>query len=170
MRVWRHEEDPRQETHADRDDERVDEARPVSTAAALADQQEQPDDDRWEDDEVEGVRDRGERQLVPEKARIVVCQYVANDEEHLRSGEEKPWCTLRRAVDRDAGQNRRNGAQADHVEHRAAAEDRGPLQIEDPERSHRREEQPPRVRSKRTCQTVGPHDICIGKEARRRSS
>ena len=85
-----HQEDPRDDADADRDDQRVDEAFPVAARAAPADEQQDAGDQAGIDRQVRDVADRGERQLAAEELVVVVGDDVAGDEERLTEREQVP--------------------------------------------------------------------------------
>ncbi|MDP9298917.1 MAG: hypothetical protein M3O98_09670, partial [Actinomycetota bacterium] len=96
--VGRDQEHPREGADADRDDERVDQARPVAPRVLPADDQEQSQHEAGIDRQVEDVADRRVRQLGVEEAIVVVGDDVADDEQQLAQGEQVPGATVLRLV------------------------------------------------------------------------
>ena len=96
VRVGRHQEDPRQQRQADRDDRRVDQARPVPSRVAAPDQQQQPRDGDRIDREIDGIGDRRERQRSAEERLVVVGEHVAGDEQRQAQRDQIPRHSGRR--------------------------------------------------------------------------
>jgi hypothetical protein len=102
----RQEEDPRDGTDADRDDQRVDHAVPVTARVAQPDQPQDARDETWIDREVEDVADRRERQDRAEESLVVVRDDVAGHEEGLAQCEQVPGEPCLRLPDPDGDHDR----------------------------------------------------------------
>ncbi len=118
-----HQIDPDQRRERERDDHRVHVRRAVSVLVAVVDEQHHPRDQERVEGEVEGVRDRRERQRAADEPFVVVRDHVAGHEQGLPGGEQiprQPACPGR--VLPCADDQRCDGRAADQVEDQAAAE------------------------------------------------
>ena len=141
--VRRDERDPRDEREAQRHDQRVDEAGAVAVRVAAAHEREQPDHERRVDEEVHPVADRRERHLAAEDARVGVRVEVAEPEQREAEREEQPRALRGGAVAADAGEDRQDRQEAQHVHDRAGALERRDPDVEGAEQRTAGEQQLP---------------------------
>ena len=109
-------EHPREGADADRDDQRVDQPRPVAARVLPADDQEQAEHEAGVDRQVEDVADRRVGQRGVEEALVVVGDDVADDEQLLSKGEQVPGAPVIRLVHPDRRDDQHRGRDPDQVE------------------------------------------------------
>ncbi len=122
--VRRDERHPRDEREAQGHDQRVDEPGAVALRVAAAHERQQADHERRVDEDVHRVADRRERHLAAEDAGVRVGVEVAEPEQREAQREEQPGATRGGPVAADAGQDRHDRRQPQHVHDRAAALER----------------------------------------------
>ena len=125
------------------------EAGAVAVRVAAAHEREQPDHERRVDEEVHAVADRRERHLAAEDARVGVRVEVAEPEQREAEREEQPRALCGGAVAADAGEDRQDRQEAQHVHDRAGALERRDPDVEGAEQRTAGEQQLPGRRAAR---------------------
>ena len=155
--------DPRDQRQPQGHDHRVDGGRTVAALVAPAHEHDQSGHQHRVDRQVDRVAGRRERNVRAEQLGVAVGVKVAQPEQREPGGETPPGEARLRLVDPDAGDDANHAVQAEAVDHRAAALERGHEHVQPAhERPEQQERQPHAAAVKRGCECEGRHGRLVG--------
>ena len=140
-------EHPGEQRQAERDDQRVDDARAVRLRVAAADEHEQARHERRVDRDVEAVAQGRERHLLAQEPRVAVGVDVAEEEEREADREPDPRPGRGRPVVAQPDQDRDDRREAERVHHGPGARERRHEDVEGGQGRAEREIHAPEGRS-----------------------